>query len=62
MAGNTNKPENYLEGGLPEWGSMRFSPPSSWNVKPNREWFGLIGFINSLDISDGHMIEVGTYA
>lgn len=62
MAGNTNKPENYLEGGLPEWGSMRFSPPSNWNVKPNREWFGLVGLINCLDISDGHMIEVGTYA
>ena len=41
MAGNINKPENYIEGGTQEWGGMRFNPPHQWNAKPNVEWFGL---------------------
>lgn len=62
-AGNTNKNENYLtEGSQQEWGSMRFCPPNQWDIKPNREWFGLVHLINMLDLVDGHMIEIGTYA
>ena len=65
MAGNTNKPENYLPEGIPEFGSMRFNPPSNWvewKTKRNTEWFGLVALAHSLEIDNGYMIEIGTYA
>ena len=62
MAGNINKPENYIEGGTQEWGGMRFNPPYQWNAKPNVEWFGLVQLLSTINFVDGHMIEIGTYA
>lgn len=61
MAGNINKPENYLYN-TEEVGGMRFNPPYQWNHKPNVGWFGLVKLLSTLNFVDGHMIEIGTYA
>ena len=59
-----NKPENYLTpGSQMEWGGMRFNPPFQWDVSPNREWFGLMQMMCSMDLpKNAVMIEIGTYA
>lgn len=74
MDGNIKKPKTKLynqndgiygekNGDIVEWGSMRFNPPYQWDVHPNREWFGLMQLISSLDLpKKAAMIEIGTYA
>jgi hypothetical protein len=61
---NKNKSENYLTpGSQMEWGGMRFNPPFQWDVSPNREWFGLMQMMCSMELpKNAAMIEIGTYA